>query len=124
LFYDILFNSLIKENIMNITKKILTTAVLTAAMSVSALADIQAKGQCKLKNLVANKVLYHGGCTIRQSQSGENTIYEIKMGSGESFLFAGHGNQWMHGPDKVKFTDLGGGAIFVWDKFSLSAAAR
>ena len=109
---------------MNITKKLLTATVLAVTMSVSASADIQADGQCKLKNLAVDKVLYHGGCTIRQSQSGENTIFEIKMGSGESFLFAGHGNQWMHGPDKVKFTDLGGGAIFVWDKFSLSAAAR
>ncbi|RUM65525.1 MAG: hypothetical protein DSZ05_05900 [Sulfurospirillum sp.] len=109
---------------MNMTKKILAMAVLAASMSVSASAAMQAQGQCKLKNLAADKVLYHGACTIRQSESGKNTVYEIKMGAGESFLFAGHGSQWMHGADKVKFTDLGGGAIFVWDKFSLSAVAR
>ena len=105
-------------------KKIIGAAVLATALTSSAFGAISAHGQCKLKNLAKGVDLYHGGCDIRQSQEGKNTIIEIKMGSGESFLFAGHGSNWMHGPQKVKYTDLGnGGAIFVWDRFSLSAVA-
>jgi len=105
-------------------KKVIGAAVLAAALTSSAFGSISAHGQCKLKNLAQDVDLYHGGCVIRQSQSGNNTIIEIKLGSAKSFLFAGHGRNWMHGPEKVKYTDLGnGGAIFVWDKFSLSAVA-
>jgi len=104
--------------------RLFAAALVGVALTSSAFADITAHGQCKLKNLAENVDLYHGGCDIRQSQNGKNTIIEIKMGSGKSFLFAGHGNSWMHGPQKVKYTDLGnGGAIFVWEKFSLSAVA-
>jgi len=102
--------------------KIASGAFLAIAMTLGASAAMQAQGQCKLTNLKVNKVLYQGACDVRQSKSGENTIYEIKLGSAQSFLFAGHGDSWMHGPQKVKFTNHGKGGIFVWDKFALSVA--
>jgi len=83
-----------------------------------------AYGTCKLTNLAENIVLYSGGCSIRQSRSGANEVIDVKLGSAQSFVFAGHGSNWMHGSQRVRYTDLGGGAIFVWDKFSLSAAVR
>jgi len=82
-----------------------------------------AYGSCKLTNLAMNTVLYRGGCSIRQTRSGINEVIEVKMGNSQSFVFAGHGNQWMHGAQRVQYTDLGGGAIFAWDRFSLSVAA-
>jgi len=108
---------------MSITKffaAVGAVAILTTGSS----AALQAHGNCKLVNAAANKVIYYGACTIRQSQNGENTIYEIKMGSGESFLFAGHGNEWMHGAEKASFKDLGGGAIFRWSNFTLSTVVE
>ena len=69
--------------------KLATVGVMALIFATSASAALQAQGKCKLVNAVANKVLYHGSCMIRQSQNGKNTIYEIQMGSGESFLFAG-----------------------------------
>ena len=104
---------------MNIVK-LLAAAAATVVLTTGASAALQAQGKCKLVNAAANKVIYHGSCMIRQSQNGENTIYEIKMGSGESFLFAGHGSQWMHGAEEASFKDLGHGAIFRWSNFTLS----
>ena len=83
-----------------------------------------ATGSCKLTNLQQNAVLYNGPCTIRQNDTASNTIYNIKLGSAQSFTFAGKGSSRYHGSQKVKYTDLGRGAIFVWDRFSLSVAAN
>ena len=82
-----------------------------------------AYGSCKLTNLAANTVLYNGGCSIRQTRSGANDVIEVKMGNSQSFVFAGNGSNWMHGSDRVKYTDLGRGAIFAWDRFTLAVAA-
>jgi len=100
--------------------KLLVVIAVSILLTTGASAALQAQGKCKLVNVVANKVLYHGACMVRQSRNGRNTIYEIKMGSGESFLFAGHGDEWMHGPEKASFKDLGRGAIFRWSNFTLS----
>jgi len=55
--------------------------------------------------------------------SRAGTIYTVKMGSGEPFLFAtSDGKTWMHGPERVQFRDLGKGAIFKWGDFALAVA--
>ncbi|WP_457606193.1 hypothetical protein [Nitratifractor sp.] len=101
---------------------------LTTLLSGIQAENIYANGQCKLTNLKAQKVVYHGSCQIHQSKSSSgNTVIEIKMGLGEPFLFAGKpgSSHWSHGPDPVKYTDNGnGGAIFVWDKFALAVTAK
>ena len=79
---------------------------------------------CELTNTAENAKLYEGACTVTQSESGENTIFEVKMGDAELFLFAGKRGQanWMHGPEEVVFTDLPGGGIFRWSTFALAIA--
>ena len=96
--------------------------VAAAAILATNIAGAQtAAGVCKLTNVKENAALYDGACTIHQSKSGKNDVFEITMGSAEPFLFAGSGDLWMHGPEKVDFQDLGGGAIFRWGDFALAA---
>ncbi len=79
---------------------------------------------CKLTNTAENVAIYEGACTVTQSQRGENTIFEVRMGDSAPFLFAGKRGQtnWMHGPEEVKFTDAPGGGIFRWSTFALVVA--
>ncbi|MGM0583918.1 MAG: hypothetical protein ACQEUZ_04650 [Pseudomonadota bacterium] len=79
---------------------------------------------CKLTNTAENATLYEGACMVTQSESGSNTIFEVKMGDSEPFLFAGQrGNEnWMHGAEEVIFTDLPAGGIFRWSNFALAVA--
>lgn len=82
------------------------------------------RATCKLTNTSANKALYEGRCTVTQSMSGANTVFSIKMGSAEPFMFAGVRGQknWMHGPVETQFTDLPNGGIFRWGDFALVVA--
>jgi hypothetical protein len=82
------------------------------------------KATCKLTNTAADKALYEGPCMVTQSMSGNNTIFSVKMGDGEPFLFAGVRGQknWMHGPEETQFTDLPNGGIFRWSTFALVIA--
>jgi hypothetical protein len=86
--------------------------------------SFSAKATCKLTNTAAQVALYEGGCKVTQSMSGNNTIFSVKMGSTEPFLFAGVKGQkdWMHGPEKTQFTDLPNGGIFRWSNFALVVA--
>ena len=86
--------------------------------------SITGSATCKLTNTAAYAALYEGPCTVTQSESGANTIFEVKMGSAESFLFAGRKGEtnWMTGPDPVQFTDLPDGGIFRWSTFALVVA--
>ena len=100
-----------------------------AALAVSLAAGVAAqtfseKATCKLTNTAANKSLYEGPCKVTQSKSGNNTVFSVKMGSTEPFLFAGVRGQkdWMHGPEKTQFTDLPNGGIFRWSNFALVVA--
>jgi hypothetical protein len=108
---------------------VLLKSFLSAALAVtfanSALAqNFKEKATCKLTNTAANKSLYDGPCTVTQSMSGNNTIFSVKMGKTEPFLFAGVRGQknWMHGPEETQFTDLPNGGIFRWSTFALVVA--
>jgi hypothetical protein len=108
------------------TLKLLTTAVLAASLSsVAAAQSFSASATCKLTNTRANKALYEGPCTVTESRgSGNNTVFSVKMGNAEPYLFAGVRGQsnWMHGAEDVKFTDLPKGGIFRWSDFVLAVA--
>ncbi|MEV8468670.1 hypothetical protein AB0T83_18045 [Fluviibacterium sp. DFM31] len=79
---------------------------------------------CKLTNTAADAGLYEGPRTVTQSETEYSTIFEVKMGGAESFLFAGKKGDpnWMHGPDRVRFTDLPTRGIFHWSTFALVVA--
>jgi hypothetical protein len=100
---------------------------VTVAMSFASGASAQTfseRATCKLTNTEADKSLYEGSCKVTQSQSGNNTIFSIKMGDSEPFMFAGVRGQkdWMHGPEETEFTDLPNGGIFRWSTFALVVA--
>ncbi|MFQ6537813.1 MULTISPECIES: hypothetical protein [Aphanothece] len=99
------------------------TTVLAIAGSVSA-QTFRERATCKLTNTAAQVALYEGPCKVKQTMSGENTIFSVKMGKTEPFLFAGVRGQktWMHGPEEVDFTDLPNGGIFRWSTFVLVVA--
>jgi hypothetical protein len=64
--------------------------------------------------------LYNGRCSITESISEYSKIFEIQMGSAESFKFAtSDGINWMHGPENVRFEDRGHTGIFRWSDFRL-----
>lgn len=107
-----------------IARIIAASALSVALASPSLSQSISEKVTCKLTNTQADKTLYEGACKVTQSQSGENTVFKVKMGSGEPFLFAGQrGNPtWMHGAERVQFTDLPTGGIFRWGSFALVIA--
>lgn len=102
----------------------LATVLVVFAAIPSLAQSISEKATCKLTNTEANKTLYEGACKVTQSQSGVNTIFKVKMGSAEPYLFAGQrGNaNWMSGAERVQFTDLPNGAIFRWSSFALVIA--
>lgn len=79
------------------------------------------RGHCKLINVDAGRELYNGTCVIAETIEGKSTMFSVKMGSAESFKFAtaDGGRTWMHGPERVKFRDLGHSGIFRWGKFRL-----
>ena len=79
----------------------------------------EADGTCKLKNVKVNKVIYHGDCRIKQTIKHDTTVWDIKLGSAESFLFAGKGTHYMHGPEDVTFMDRGNTGTFAWGDFTL-----
>lgn len=107
-----------------LTRLLTATALAMAITSPSLAQSISEKATCKLTNTAANKTLYEGACKVTQSQSGTNTIFRVKMGSAEPYLFAGQrGNpNWMRGPERVQFTDLPNGGIFRWGTFALVVA--
>ena len=81
----------------------------------------RAMGHCKLINVQAGRQLYNGRCSITETSSKySSTIFEIKMGSAESFMFAtSDGRNWMSGPERVRFEDRGHTGIFRWGNFRL-----
>jgi hypothetical protein len=105
--------------------KLLAGIAIVASFSISASAQtFSEKATCKLTNTAADKTLYEGSCKVSQSMSGSNTIFSVKMGDAEPFLFAGVRGQkgWMHGPEETEFTDLPNGGIFRWSTFALVVA--
>ena len=111
---------------MRISKLILGATAAVALVSVASTSALAATadGKCKLTNVDVDKVLYDGECTIHQEETDYGTLFSIKMGNAQSFKFAGKGDSWMHGAEKVHFKDLGGGAIFKWGDFALSAVVE
>ena len=105
--------------------KTLTTLTLGLLLTGGAFAQsFTGAATCKLTNTAENVALYEGACTVTQSESGANTIFDVKMGDSAPFLFAGKRGQtnWMHGPEEVEFTDLPNGGIFRWSNFALAIA--
>lgn len=105
--------------------KMLTGAVLAISLANIATAQtFKETATCKLTNTAASKTLYEGSCRVKQSMSGNNTIFSIKMGDAEPYMFAGVRGQknWMHGAEDTQFTDLPNGGIFRWSTFALVVA--
>ena len=110
---------------MHLSKLFLGTAAAVAFASTVSAGGLRVgeTAQCKLTNVAKGAVLYHGECRVTEELTGTSTIYTVNMGSGEPFLFASaDGKNWMHGPEKVQFTDLGKGGIFKWADFALAIA--
>ena len=79
------------------------------------------QGHCKLANVEYGRELYNGTCAIKETISGQTSIFDISMGSSESFKFATSdgGKTWMHGPEQVRLRDRGHQAVFRWGNFRL-----
>ena len=105
-------------------KTLLAASLALSLASVATAQTFRETATCKLTNTAANRTLYEGSCKVKQSMSGNNTIFSIKMGDSEPFMFAGVRGQkkWMHGPDETQFTDLPNGGIFRWSTFALVVA--
>jgi hypothetical protein len=105
--------------------KVLVSVLISMVFAASASAQtLSEHATCKFTNTAASKTLYEGPCKVTQSESGRNTIFSVKMGDAEPYMFAGVRGQknWMHGPDAVQFTDAAGGGIFRWSTFALVVA--
>jgi hypothetical protein len=100
-------------------------AAVLAGQPNIAQAQAQIKGKerahCKLTNVDYGRELYNGTCLIKEAVSGTTTVYDIRMGSAETFKFATSdgGKTWMHGPEQVRFRDRGHTGIFRWGNFRL-----
>ena len=79
------------------------------------------RAHCQLTNVDYGRELYNGTCLLKETISGQTTVYDIRMGSGESFKFAtSDGSKtWMHGPEKIRYRDRGHTGIFPWGNFRL-----
>ncbi len=107
-----------------VLKALVGIALVVSVANVATAQTFRETATCKLTNTAANKTLYEGPCRVTQSMSGNNTIFSVKMGDSEPFMFAGVRGQknWMHGPDETQFTDLPNGGIFRWSNFALVVA--
>jgi hypothetical protein len=113
-----------KENPMKVMKVLVGVALAMSFASGASAQNLAETATCKLTNTAHSATLYEGSCTVTQSMSGSNTIFSVKMGDAEPFMFAGVRGQtnWMHGPDETQFTDLPNGGIFRWSTFALAIA--
>ena len=104
----------------------LALATFASASCASAQVPVAAERvTCKLTNTDAHAVIYEGACTVTQEVGSDgSTIFDVQMGSAQSFRFAGRRGDpnWMTGPDRVHFTDLPNGGIFHWGSFALVIA--
>jgi hypothetical protein len=78
-------------------------------------------GRCRLTNTSVNRELYNGSCSVNRTSSNYSPyIFEIKMGSAQSFKFAGNGNTWMQAAYSAQYENLGRrSGAFTWDTFRL-----
>lgn len=109
---------------MKLVKLLVGSAVAISFASSASAQTFSERATCKLTNTEVNKTLYEGGCKVTQSMSGKNTVFSVKMGKTEPFMFAGvrGEKEWMHGPERTQFTDLPNGGIFRWSTFALVIA--
>ncbi len=109
---------------MRLMKVLFGVALAISFASSASAQNLKETATCKLTNTAESKTLYEGSCEVTQSMSGSNTIFSVKMGNTEPFMFAGVRGQknWMHGPEEVQFTDLPNGGIFRWSTFALVIA--
>ena len=106
-------------------KSLVGVAVAVSFAGSASAQSFSARATCKLTNTAAQVALYEGPCTVTQAAGyGNSTVFSVKLGNTEPFLFAGVKGQkdWMHGPEKVQFTDGAGGGIFRWSNFVLVVA--
>ena len=117
-------NVVFKGNSMKLMKMLFGVALVISFANSASAQNLKETATCKLTNTAESKTLYEGSCKVTQSMSGSNTIFSVKMGDTEPFMFAGVRGQknWMHGPDEVEFTDLPNGGIFRWSTFALVIA--
>jgi hypothetical protein len=82
------------------------------------------RGYCRLTNVAYGRDQYSGACTIKQRVNGQSILFDIKMGSAQSFKFASSdgGRTWMSGPQQVQFRDQGHTGVFRWSNFRLEVA--
>jgi len=113
-----------KRSQLMLLKTLVSIALAISFANVASAQTFKERATCKLTNTGANKTLYEGPCKVTQSMSGNNTIFSVKMGKSEPFMFAGVRGQknWMHGPEETQFTDLPNGGIFRWSNFALVVA--
>ncbi|MBL8438591.1 MAG: hypothetical protein JNM61_10370 [Zoogloeaceae bacterium] len=113
-----------KESCMNFKQMVVGVSVALVFAGGAQAQTFKETATCKLTNTEVDKTLYEGTCKVKQSMSGDNTIFSVKMGHAEPFLFAGKRGSadWMHGPEHVRFTDLPTGGIFKWSHFALVVA--
>jgi hypothetical protein len=79
------------------------------------------QGHCTLTNVDYGRDMYNSTCKISEKIDGNSILFKIIMGNAEPFLFASGdgGNTWMHGPERVRFSDYGHSATFRWGTFRL-----
>jgi hypothetical protein len=94
--------------------------VAAPAFSSNALRDT---GSCKLVNTKVDKVIYDGECRIKQEDTDYgSTLYTIKLGQAEPFLFACSKKtptKCQHGPEDTTLEQHGSKATFKWGDFKL-----
>lgn len=82
-------------------------------------------GYCKLENVKARKVIYHGDCRITQESKEYGALITVKLGEAQAFKFGCQPNgSCLTGPTEVKMRDRGDGtATFRWEDFRLDVDA-
>jgi hypothetical protein len=122
LYFDTFVN--VNGRFIMLLKTLVSIALAISFANVATAQNFRERATCKLTNTAAYKTIYEGTCRVTQSMSGANTIFSVKMGDGEPFLFAGVRGQeiWMHGPEETRFTDAPNGGIFRWSNFVLVVA--
>lgn len=108
---------------------LLTVFLMLAGSAYADSVTAKSDADCKLINTNKDKVLYDGGCTVKESSGAVGEDYVVKLDNGEKYSFkqGSDGDYIVHTPDgntHATMKDKGEKGVFKWGNRKLVVNTR